>query len=443
MIGGSYRGDDRLSGGADPGVERRIMVIASLIGVFFAIFALRLFQLQIVQGADLSDRSKRNSVRQLRLEAPRGEIVDREGRVLATTRPAFRAEVVPSDVRSPDPMYRALGMLIERDPAELREKVGVPRGRDRFKPVVLHADLSYDQHARLEAHRYALPGVMTATGPRREYVEHTLAAHLLGTVGEVQARQLEALNDRDYRPGDLIGQAGLEARFESHLRGRYGRRRFVVDVLGREIEVIDEVEAEPGGRVVLTIDSDLQRVGEDAFRSTDPEQLDYSGALIALDPRNGDVLAMVSQPAYDPNAFAGGISAEMWGALTGDELRPMQNRALAGHYSPGSTYKAIVAVAGMAEEEFDPEETTFCPGHFTLGRRTYRCWKRGGHGDMNLAQALVHSCDVYFYQLGLRLGIDKLAHFARAFGLGSRTGIVLAGEKAGLVCHSSCQSLLR
>lgn len=433
MIDRTYRGDDRLSGGPDPGIERRILVIASLIGVFFAILLLRLFQLQIVQGADLSDRSRRNSVRHVRLEAPRGEIVDREGRVLATTRPAFRVEVVPSEVRSPEPLYRALGTLLGRDPVALRERVGMPRGRDRFKPVVLNSDLTYDQHARLESHRYALPGVMTATGPRREYVEDSLAAHLLGVVGEVQARQLEELEGSGYRQGDVIGQAGLESRFESHLRGRSGGRNLVVDVLGREMEVIDEVDPEPGGRIVLTIDADLQRVGEEVFQSADPDGEGYSGALVAMDPRNGDILAMVSQPAYDPNAFAGGIDAEAWKSLMQDPLRPMQNRALAGQYSPGSTYKALVAVAGLAEDDFDPEETVFCPGHFTLGRRTYRCWKRGGHGDVNLEQALVQSCDVYFYKLGLKLGIDKIGEFATAFGLGSPTGIEIAGEKAGLV----------
>ena len=433
MIGGGQRGDDRLGAGSDPGVETRIMVIAALIGLFFAIMLLRLFQLQIVEGADLSDRSKRNSVRHIRLEAPRGDMVDREGRVLATTRPAFRVEVVPNDVRSPNLTYRALAMLIDREPGELREKVGDPKGRNRFKPVVLNADLSYDEHARLEAHRYALPGVMADTSPRREYVEGPLAAHLLGTVGEVQARQLETLRDSDYRQGDLIGQSGLESRFESHLRGRTGGRNLVVDVLGREIEVIDEVDAEPGDRIVLTIDADLQQVAEQAFKSSDPEQADYSGALVALDPRNGDILALVSEPGYDPNAFAGGIDADAWRSLTGDPLRPMQNRALAGQYSPGSTYKAVVAVAGMGEDDFDPAETVFCPGHFRLGRRVYRCWKRGGHGDVDLAQALIHSCDVYFYQLGLKLGIDRIAEVARAFGLGARTGIGLAGEKSGLV----------
>ena len=409
------------------------MVIASLIGLFFAIMLLRLFQLQILEGADLSDRSKRNSVRHERLEAPRGEIVDREGRVLATARPAFRVEVLPNDVRSPDAVYRALGMLIERDPGQLRETVGDPSGRDRFKPVVLNPDLDYDEYARLESHRYALPGVMTATGPWREYVEDSLAAHLLGTIGEIQPRQLETLQSSGYRQGDFVGQTGIESRFESHLRGRAGGRNLVVDVLGREIEVIDEVEAVPGGRIVLTIDADLQRVGEQAFKSTDPEQADYSGALIALDPRNGDVLALVSEPGYDPNSFAGGIDADIWRSLTEDPLRPMQNRALSGQYSPGSTYKPFVAVAGLSEEDFDPEETVFCPGYFTLGRRTYRCWKRGGHGNVNLAQALVYSCDVYFYELGLKLGVDKLAVFANAFGLGRRSGIEIAGEKPGLV----------
>ena len=209
-----------------------------------------------------------------------------------------------------------------------------------------------------------------------------------------------------------------------------GGRNIVVDVAGQEIEIIDEVDPVPGGRIVLTIDLDLQRVAEEAFRA---EKFSLRGALVAIDPRNGEVLAMVSEPAYDPNSFPGGIDSETWSDLVSDESRPLRNRAISGQYPPGSTYKAVVAVAGISEGILDPEEKFFCPGEYRLGRHTYRCWKRGGHGEVNLDQAVLGSCDVYFYKLGIELGVDKIGEYARKFGFGSPTGIDLQGEMPGLV----------
>ena len=448
-VGGGYR-DGRLGGGDDPVTEGRIGIVAAGIVLAFLIFVVRLFQLQIIEGADLNDRSLRNFVRTVRLEAPRGEVVDREGRVIATNRPAFAIGVIPSELSAPNLTFEALGMLLESDSAELRESFGTPRGRDRFQKVVLDGDLPYEKLGKVESHRYALPGVVTDNVPRRLYVEGKRAAHLLGSIGEIQKKQLESRRFAGYRAGEVVGQRGLESRLESHLRGRAGGRNLVVDVAGREIEVLDEVEPAPGGRVVLALDLDLQRAAEEAFLSlrtepltiTDPEtgektvlppEPDRMGALVALDPRNGDVLALVSRPAYDPNAFAGGIDSETWSALMQHEWRPLQDRALSGQYPPGSTYKAIVAAAGLAEGELDPAEQVYCPGFYRLGRRTYRCWKRVGHGNVDLKDAIKHSCDVYFYELGVRLGIDRIAQFAKAFGLGRETGIDLPGESNGLV----------
>jgi len=444
MLGG-YR-DGRLGGGDAPDVEGRLGLVAAGIVLIFAVFAVRLFQLQIVQGADLRHRSEINSVKTVRLDAPRGEIVDREGRVVASSRPAFALEVTPSELRAPEHAAAVLGSLLDRDPREILEALEAPQGRDRFRPLVLADDLSLERRVRIESVLYELPGVAIDVVPRRDYVEEQRAAHLLGTIGEIQREQLAAEGFGGYRSGEIVGQRGLERVLERHLRGRAGGRNTVVNVAGREMEVLEEVSPEPGGRVVLTLDLDLQRVAEEAFRApetdpgVDPEtgeplppEPDKMGALVALDPRNGDVLALVSRPAYDPNAFAGGIDTGTWRDLTGDTWRPLQDRALAGLYPPGSTYKAIVAAAGLAEGEVDLEEKVTCPGHYRLGRRVYRCWKRGGHGEVDLIGALRHSCDVFFYELGLRLGIDRIARYARGFGLGSPTGIDLPGEKAGLV----------
>jgi penicillin-binding protein 2 len=264
-------------------------------------------------------------------------------------------------------------------------------------------------------------------------VEDERASHLLGTIGEIEARQLASDDFEGYRAGEIVGQFGLELRLESHLRGRAGGLNLVVDVAGREIETLEMIDPVPGGRAILTIDLDLQRAAEEGFRAEEVDGLDKMGALVALDPRSGEVLALVSRPTYDPNSFAGGIDSETWQELLGDEWRPLRNRALSGQYPPGSTYKAIVAIAGLAEKEITPEETVFCPGHYRLGRRIYRCWKRGGHGEVNLVEALKGSCDVYFYQLGVKIGIDRIAQYARRFGLGTVTGVGLRGEKGGLV----------
>lgn len=431
--------DARLGTGGEPPSELRIGVIALLMVLVFSVFVLRLFQLQILEGADLADRSVRNSVRTVRLEAPRGEIVDREGRVLATSRPAFRVQAIPSEMRDRDETFAVLAAMLDLDRDALAKEVGRPSGRSRFQPVLIDGDLTDAEYGRVETLRFALPGIVTDMQPRRLYVEGARAAHLLGTIGEIGAKQLASERYEDYRQGETIGQFGLEARMEEHLRGHAGGRNIIVDVAGREMDVIEEVEPLPGGRVVLTLDLDLQRAAEQAFDESvvlapeGEEATKAMGALVALDPRNGDVLALVSRPDYDPNVFAGGVAAEDWAALTGDEWNPLRNRAISGQYSPGSTYKPFVALAGLIEGKIDPETQVFCPGYYRLGRRVYRCWKRGGHGNVDLDTALSGSCDVYFYHLGVELGVDTIARYARAFGLGRRTEIGLPGENAGLI----------
>jgi penicillin-binding protein 2 len=424
-------------GGGDSTIPRRIPIIATIVVLTFGVFFARLFQLQLIHSDDLRQRSQRNSVRTIRLEAPRGDILDRMGRVLVTTRPAFGAQVIPNDVTQPEIVYDALGMLIDRSPDSLREQVGTPRGRARFQPVRLAGDLSQDQRGRVESHLYALPGVFTDVRPRRYYVEGALAAHVLGYIGEIQRSQLEKRRYADYRSGEVIGQAGLESVLQTKLRGRAGGRNVVVDVAGRLLRQIEKIEPKRGGSVVLTIDRDLQRAAEEAFLPDVIGARGKIGALVALDVRTGDVLAMVSKPDYDPNSFAGGIDGETWSALMDDEWRPMQNRSIAGQYPPGSTYKAFVAAAALEEGLVPPEKRVFCPGHFRLGRRTYRCWKRAGHGWMDLHRALVESCDVFFYETGLALGVDRLAFFARGFNLGRRSQIRLPHEQPGLIPTSA------
>jgi penicillin-binding protein 2 len=435
VISAGRRG--RLGAGGDADLERRIPLVAVFIVLTFAVFFARLFQLQLVQTDDLRQRSQSNYVRTLRLEAPRGDILDREGRVMATTRPAFGLQVIPHDVSRSELTYAVLALLIDREAEALSELVGNPSGRRRFQPVRLAGDLSYDQRARVESHLYALPGVVSDVRPRRYYVGAELAAHLMGYLGEIQREQLTTRRYADYRQGEVIGQAGIESVLQAELRGRAGGRNLVVDVAGRVVDVLAEIEPLPGGRVALLLDRDLQQAAEDGFLPDVLGEPAKIGALVALDVRNGDVLALVSKPAFDPNDFAGGIDAATWTGLVTDERRPIQNRAISGQYPPGSTYKAIVAAAGLEEGLADSEKKLFCPGSFRLGRRTYRCWKRGGHGWVDLRRAIVESCDVYFYQLGLELGVDRMAFFSRGFSLGRLAGIPLPQEKPGLVPTSA------
>ena len=424
--------------GSEYPIDGRLRLAGVLILLVLFVFLVRLFQFQVLEGDDLRRRSEQNSVRQVRLEAPRGEILDREGRVLASTRPAYRLEVVPNDLRERERTFDALGRLLEEDGPGLGEKVGPSRGRGRFRPVVLADDLGFESLARVETHRFAMPGVQTRVEPRRHYLEGALAAHLLGTIGEIRADQLEREAWEGYRSGDVIGQTGLEASFEPHLQGREGGRNIVVDAAGREVgDPLLEVPAVPGGRMVLTLDLDLQRVAEEAFDAVEEGKPPKMGAAVALDVRNGDVLAMVSRPTFDPNSFAGGIDSPTWKALTSDEWDPLQNRAVQNHYPPGSTHKALVAAALLSEGIIDRHSTAYCPGFYRFGGRPYRCWKRSGHGTVNLIDALRESCDVFFYSYGEKLGIDRLSTYVKAFGIGRSSGLGIGSEAPGLVPSSA------
>jgi penicillin-binding protein 2 len=340
---------------------------------------------------------------------------------------------MPSELRDPPRTMAALAALLDEPSEQVQGRFGEPKGRARFQWVRMAADLDWDHLARIESHRHALPGVITEVMPYRTYPNGSLAAHLLGTLGEVRSDQLDSGRFEGYRAGDVIGQSGVEALLESHLRGKAGGRNVMVDVSGREVEVLDRVESRPGGRVVLALDLDLQRVGEQALAAAAPPNEPVSGAVVALDPRTGGVLALVSLPNFDPNAFAGRVDRATWTALNRDPMKPLQDRAVAGQYPPGSTYKAFVAAAALEEGLRVPKTSVFCPGAFAFGNRSYRCWKAGGHGSVDLHRSLMQSCDVYYYRAGLDLGIDRLARYAKAFGFAQETGIGLDGEQPGLI----------
>ena len=421
---------------SDDYFDQRLRVLGIVMGGFFALFLVRLFQLQIVEGEQHLERSQRNSIRTERIASPRGEIVDREGRVLASTRPAFELEVVPSELRDKERTFALLSALMDEPEESVRAAVGAARGRARFQAVRLQDDLSFEQLARVESHRYALPGVITEVLPRREYPYGSLAAHVVGTIGEVRADQLETRRFTGYRSGEQVGQSGVESLLEPHLRGRFGGRNVVVDVAGRTVEVLDAVEPRSGGRAVLTIDVDLQLAAENGLREAAAPGDPIAGAVVALDPRNGDVLALASLPDFDPNEFPGGIEAASWRALKDDPLKPLQDRAIAGEFPPGSTYKPFIAAIALQEKVRTPSAGTFCPGSFWFGNRSFGCWKKTGHGTVDLHRAIVQSCDVYFYRAGLDIGVDRMAEYMKTFGFGSPTGVGLDGERGGILPSS-------
>ena len=419
-----------LSGSISPvegQLERRLVGAALLATVIWILLLARLFYLQVLQAEKYRDSSQRNSVRTHRVAAPRGMILDRQGEILVDSRPSFDVRVVPHETPDLAATLDRLAGLVDQDAAELIDRVGAPQGRARFQPQRVANDLGRDTLARVEARLWALPGVLTEVSPIRAYRYGLEAGHVLGWLGQINAEQLASRAYQGYRRGDVVGTAGVERVLDRELRGRDGGENVLMDAHGRELELLDFVQPQPGNNVFLTLDRRLQYVAEQAF-----DALGKNGAVVALDPRTGEVLLLMSRPAVDPSRFAQGIGHDEWASLISDPGRPLHDRALQGQYPPGSTYKVVTALAGLESGVVADDYRVHCAGSYRLGRRRYRCWKGGGHGLVGLHRALVESCDVFFYKLGHDLGIQRLAYYAQALGVGQTTGIDLPGEAAGL-----------
>jgi penicillin-binding protein 2 len=298
--------------------------------------------------------------------------------------------------------------------------------RRPFTPLRVDRNVSREKLALIETHSLELPGVGIDVMPVREYYYGESMAHIIGYIGEVSRDDLERDKSSSYKSGDLIGKFGLEKALDRFIRGKAGGEQVEVNVIGKKVKTLGRVEPVQGYRVVLSLDSQVQKA---AWTAMDGK----AGAVVALDPRDGSVIALVSRPGFDPNLFNRGITSELWEKLSSNPLHPMENRAIAGQYPPGSTYKLIVAAAALEEGVITPETSFNCPGHFDLGNHTFRCWRKQGHGRISLHRAIVESCDVYFYNVGKLLGVDRLAQYAQAFGLGARTGVALTGERRGLI----------
>lgn len=406
--------------------DRQLKKVTLVILAVFCILILRFWFLQIVNGSMYRTKSENNRIHLKDIPPFRGMILDRKGETLVDNRPSYDLHVIPEEVQDLGDLLERLSRLAGVDPQPAKQALDEAYRRHPFKPVCLKRDLSRNELATIETHRFNLPGVMIKVTPQRHYISGDLASHLIGYLGEISENQLNSGKYPDSKPGDLIGKSGVEWKWQPALNGVRGGEQVEVDASGRKIRVIARKSPVPGENACLTIDKDLQADAEKALTGK-------CGAIVAMNPDNGEILALASSPSFDPNIFVGGIDRSSWERIVLSGDFPLQNRTLSGQYSPGSVFKIVIALAGLEEGIIVPEEEIVCKGIYYLGRRGYRCWKKYGHGKVSFHRALVESCDVYFYEMGRRLGIDKISEYAMKFGLGKITGFDLVHEKAGLI----------
>ena len=402
---------------------KRILVLTCII------LFMRLFDLQILKGDEMRRLSEQNRVRIKKILAPRGFIFDRTGKVLADTRPSFNLYIVPEDIKDFSQTVDGLATLMEMDREEIVEKLKVARDLPSSFPVKIESDMIMDQVAKVEANKFYLPGVTIQIEPKRNYPYGSMLSHALGYVSEISSEEMKSKEYTGYMPGDYIGKFGLERGYEKYLRGVDGEKRVEVDATGKEVRVLDTKEPISGNSLHLNIDMDLQQIVEKAFEGK-------KGGVIAADPRNGQVLVLLSKPSFDPNKLSSGITRDYWKTIVTDKNHPLQNRVTQGRFPPGSTFKVVLALKAL-ELGLLNEKTAFgCRGGFPFGNRVFRCWKKEGHGSVSVHRGIVQSCDVFFYNTGLKLGVDRIHEQAEAIGLTKVTGIDLPGEKAGVVPSS-------
>jgi len=400
-------------------------VIVGMVGVLLLGF----WKLQVIDADKYAQMAERNRVRMIPVIAPRGRMLDRDGRVLVDNRPSFSVLLLRDD---PDQLQKylptvadGLGISLQ----DLQDQLDSAKDLPKFQPIVIKPEATPADVAYIESHRADVPVLEMLSVSRRRYLPGGFLAHATGYVGEVSEQQIEASNGK-LRPGDFAGKNGLEREYNDSLMGTDGMRRVIVNSVGKEMGHLSEQEAIPGKQIQLTIDYDLQQVAEQSLGPRD-------GAVVALDPRTGEVLAMVSHPAPDPNDFAVRISRDDWKKLNDDPDHPLLNRAIQAQLAPGSVFKIIMAVAMLQDHVPALSFTAFCPGYATFYGREFKCWvygkEKGGHGLVDLHKAIMESCDVFFYNVGQRLGIDRIAYYAKLLGLGKKTGIDLPSEESGLV----------
>jgi len=408
-------------------LKKRLLGAAVVVLFFFAIIIMRLWMLQISNGPEYETRAYSNRVRIRQVAPPRGHLLDRHGREIVTNRPSFNVVLIQEDSPDVGDVLKRLAPVLNMDISELWEKMRDASGTPRYLPIRLKEDVDWQTLAYLENHNHEFSGIRTEVQPVRVYHYQDLAASTIGYLGTVSKKDLEEVDKEIYNGQDTIGKRGIEKLREADLRGEKGYTYSEVDAKGFEQKQLKTVEPLPGREIRLTLDLDLQQIAESYMAAGDK-----SGAVVVMEVNTGRLLAAVSAPTIHIEEFVGGISKQQWQALLDNPKHPLLNKVVQATYPPGSTYKMVTALAGLAKGVIDEDTTFYCPGQMRYGNRTYRCWKRGGHGTVNLNRAIGESCDVYFYQVGARVGVDTLAEYAQKLGLGKKTGAEMEFEKEGL-----------
>jgi len=405
--------------------QMRLTVISYTLVGLMALLLLGFWKLQIVNSDRYTQLAERNRVRSIPIIAPRGAMLDRYGRVIVDNYPSFSVLLLRDDPQQVERLLPQIADGLSLTLDDIQQQLESVKALAHFQPIVIKPEATPGDIAFIESHRADIPVLEMLMVHRRRYPHGGFMAHVSGYVGEVSSDQIEESGGRN-RPGDIVGKAGLERQYNDHLMGVDGMRRSVVNSVGREVGRLEQTDAVPGKPIRLTIDYDLQLVAEEAL-------VGKKGAVVAVDPKTGDVIAMASQPSYDPNDFAIRISKEDWQALNEDPERPLLDRAIQAQLAPGSVFKILMSTAMLESKAVPADFHVFCPGSAEFYGRVFHDWAAKGHGDMNLHKAIVHSCDVFFYNLGKQLGIDRISFYAGNLGLGHKTGIDLPGEEPGVM----------
>lgn len=412
-----------------PQYKNKLFLCSLIIGSLFLLLFLRLFYLQILKGDEFELFSKENRIRLINSPAPRGKILDRKSKEIVVNRPSFDLKVFPNELKNIKEVSGMLSGIIDMDSVEIEEAILKAKKRSAYLPFILIKDIDRDTLAVIEANKPALSGISVEVNYLRDYPEGKLGSLFVGYLGKPNKNDLKRfpLTNHDIN----VGKTGIEETFENHLRGSNGTNYKVIDALGREVKSklfqkdIEDKETLPGNDIYLTIDIDLQKKSEELLK-------DKMGSIAVVNVNTGEVLTLASSPSFDPVLFVNGIDHSDWNELSKNTFHPMLNRSTLGIYAPGSTFKIVTALSALKENVIDEETTFFCPGHYKVGKKKFKCWKHSGHGWVNLHSAISQSCDVFFYNTAEKLGIDRLSKYAKIFGFGSETGIEIS-EKEGLV----------
>lgn len=410
----------------DPEVNKRLRILYISAIVLFFFIILRLYYLQVIKYSYFYKLAEENRVRLRPVRAPRGLILDKNGVILADSKPAFQLVCTPYDVVDVEGELRFLGEIVDFDEIEVKQKILKAKKENPFGNINIATDLTFEQVSAIEVNLERIPGFSISYEARRNYPLGLLTAHALGYVGEADVNDLKKFKNDGVIFGDYVGKTGTERMMEHLLHGRDGMRRLEVDALGREKKEIGFTNPDQGQTMYLSLDIELQKEAARLLKGR-------SGAIFGMNPKNGEVYVLYSSPSYDHNLFARGIRAKEWNELLQDKKKPLQNRVIQGLYAPGSTIKPILALLSLQEGFVSPDTEFLCTGEFQLGKSKFRCWKKGGHGRVKLMRAIVESCDIYFYNLGLTSGINNISRWSVLFGLNEGTGIDIPAEKKGIV----------